>query len=164
MLKTSIAIVAIAAAHLLPAGFAHASDEGYRDARELIAKEFLGVWEADLDQSSFEGNAPLRALRTFQFTEEGKVLVTFMTWPSNGNFSMGHWAAQTDGTPGIEYHIRAGSIPYNTIELTATDERSLDLRVLRHGEESLAATYELSEDGETLNYSYGQTTIVYNKL
>lgn len=164
MFKTSIAVTAIAAIHLFPMSFAYASDGGYRDARELIPEEFLGVWEADLEQSTFEGNAPLKALRTFQLTKQGKVLVTFMTWPSNGSFSMGHWAAQTDGTPGVEYHIRAGSIPYNTIVLRAIDERSLDLRVSRHGVETLAATYELSNDGKTLNYSYEQTTIVYNKL
>lgn len=156
---------ALFAAVMLPmiSSYALAQNTQYRDAREQLPEAFLGFWEADLEASTFSGNTPRRALRTFQMTEGGKVLVTFATWNDSGALSMGHWAAQVDGTEGIEYHIRAGSIPYNTVRLTMVDDSNLELSVLRHEVESLGATYHISEDAEVLTYAYDETTIVYRR-
>jgi hypothetical protein len=35
--------------------------------------------------------------------------------------------------------------------------------VLRHGQETMSATYQLSEDGKTLTYAYGSNILVYRK-
>ena len=132
-----------------------------RDAREQAPPALLGMWKADLAASTYPGAKPRNALRAFQYTADGKVLVTFMTLSATGAYSTGHWAAQLDGSPGIEYHSAAGSIPYNTVSFKKVDERNFTLAVYRNGLQNLAATYQLSADGKTLTYKYDQTVIVY---
>jgi hypothetical protein len=151
-------VVTAALALTAPVGMAE-----YRDAREQVPPALLGMWKVDIAASTYGGTKPKAALRSFQYTEGGKVLVTFMTLNAAGAYSSGHWAAQLDGTDGIEYHSSAGSIPYNIVRLTKVDERNLVLAVLRHGQETMSATYQLSEDGKTLTYAYGSNILVYRK-
>jgi hypothetical protein len=159
--------LSLAAAILLagaPAAFAaSAGPAEHRDAREQTPAALLGLWKADLAASTYPGNKPRSALRSFQYTADGKVLVTFMTLGANGAYSTGHWAAQVDGTPGIEYHSAAGSIPYNTVTLTKVSDTVLNLGVFRNGVRTMTAVYTLSADGQTLTYAYDQTRIVYRK-
>ena len=141
-----------------------AAPEARRDARENVPAALIGPWKADLEASKYPGNSkPRVALRTFAYTEGGRVLVTFMTVGANGAYSTGHWAAQVDGTPGIEYHSAAGSIPYNVVSLKKINETTLNLTVSRNGKVSIEAVYTLSEDGKTLTYAYGETTIIYRR-
>ncbi len=135
----------------------------YRDAREQVPPALLGIWKVDMDSSTYSGSKPKVALRSFQYTQDGKVLVTFITLNAAGVYSTGHWAAQLDGTDAIEYHSSAGSIPYNVVRLTKLDERNLQLVVLRHGQVSMNATYQISEDGTTLTYKYGSNVLVYRR-
>lgn len=141
----------------------NAAPHQYRDAREQIPPALIGPWKVDLDASHYTGTKPQRAIRTFQYTAEGKVLVTFATVGANGAYSTGHWAAQADGTPAIEYHSAAGAIAYNVVKLTKVDEKTLNLTVLRHGKVDLEAVYKLSDDGQTLTYSYGDNRIIYRR-
>jgi hypothetical protein len=135
----------------------------HRDAREQVPPALLGMWKADTAASTYPGAKPRNALRSFQYTADGKVLVTFMTLGATGAYTTGHWAAQVDGTPGIEYHSAAGSIPYNTVNFKKVDERNFTLGVYRNGVQNLSATYELSADGQTLTYRYDQTVIIYRR-
>ena len=137
--------------------------EGYRDAREQVPAALIGPWKVDLAASKYPGNKPQSALRTFQYTADGRVLVTFMTLAANGTYSTGHWAAHVDGSPGIEYHSSAGSIPYNVVSFKKINETTLNLTVTRHGKVTLEAVYTLSADGKTLTYAYGDTVIVYRR-
>lgn len=137
--------------------------EGHRDAREIIPAALIGPWKVDLAASRYAGNKPRVAARTFAYTEDGKVLVTFMTVGANGAYSTGHWAVQADGTPGNEYHSAAGSIPYNVVSLKKINETTLNLTVTRHGKVSIEAVYTLSNDGKTLTYAYGENNIVYRR-
>src|SRR3546814_4123376 len=73
------------------------------------------------------------------------------------------WAAQVDGTPGIEYHSSAGAIPYNVVSWKTVGQGRLHLVVSRHGKTDLDATYQLSQDGKTLTYSYDGSSIVYHR-
>jgi hypothetical protein len=139
------------------------SAEAYRDAREQVPAALIGPWKVDMAASTYAGTKPQAALRTFQYTEDGKVLVTFMTLGANGAYSTGHWAAHPDGTPGIEYHSSAGSIPYNVVSLKKVDETTLNLTVTRHGKVTLEAVYTLSADGKTLTYTYGDNRLVYRR-
>src|SRR3546814_2194394 len=70
------------------------------------------LWKADIQASTYKGTKPQAAWRSFAYTEGGKVLVSFATRSASGAITSGHWAAQVDGTPGIEYHSSAGAIPY----------------------------------------------------
>ncbi|MGE3335387.1 MAG: hypothetical protein AB7I36_17205 [Rhodospirillaceae bacterium] len=140
-----------------------AASEAHRDARELFPATMIGPWKADIEASTYAGSKPRVALRTFAYTEGGRVLVTFMTVGANGAYSTGHWAAQADGTPGTEYHSAAGSIPYNVVSLKKVNETTLNLTVSRHGKVSIEAVYTISEDGKTLTYTYGGNKIVYRR-
>lgn len=133
------------------------------DAREQAPDGLIGMWKADLDASTFAGAAPKAMLRSFAYTEDGKVLVSFATHNASGAVSSGHWAAQVDGTPGIEYHSSAGAVPYNVVAWNLVDEGRLELVVSRHGETDLTAMYQLSADGRTLTYNYDDTTVVYRR-
>ena len=166
-MRISLALAAaaafLAAAPAAVAAPAPGGAAAHRDAREQVPPALLGMWKADLAASTYPGAKPRSALRSFQYTADGKVLVTFMTLNAAGAYSTGHWAAQLDGSPGIEYHSAAGSIPYNEVVFKKVDERNFTLAVYRNGAQNLAATYELSADGQTLTYRYPQTVIVYRR-
>lgn len=141
-----------------------AAPEPRRDAREVVPAALIGPWKVDLEASRYAGNnKPRVSVRTFQYTEDGKLLVTFMTVGANGSYSTAHWAVQVDGTPGNEYHSAAGAIPYNVVSLKKINETTLNLTVSRHGKVSIEAVYTLSADGKTLTYAYGDNNIVYRR-
>lgn len=145
-----------------PASAAEAPFKG-RDAREQLPAGMLGPWKADLAASTYTGTKPRVATRTFEYTADGKVLVTFQTVRADGGYTTGHWAAYTDGTPGIEYHNSAGSTPFNVVSFRKKDEAHFDLTVSRGGKVEIEATYALSADGKTLTYRYDGITVVYRR-
>lgn len=163
MLVSALMAAPAMSASAPPAAAGGAAAEGHRDAREIIPAALIGPWKVDLEASKYAGNKPRVALRTFAYTEDGKILVTFMQVGANGNYSTGHWAVQADGTPGNEYHSAAGSIPYNVVSLKKINETTLNLTVSRHGKVSIEAVYTLSGDGKTLTYAYGGNNIVYRR-
>lgn len=142
-------------------GMAAAAD--HRDARENVPAALIGPWKADIVASTYTHAKPLKELRTFQYDADGKVLVTFMTLNAKGEYATGHWAAQVDGTPGLEYHSAAGSIPYNVVSFRKVDDNDFTLTVSRNGQVSIQATYTLSPDGKTLTYAYNGNTIIYHR-
>jgi len=129
----------------------------------MVPEALIGMWKADLAASTFPGPAPKAMLRSFAYSEEGKVLVSFASHNAQGVVSSGHWAAQADGTPGIEYHSSAKSVPYNVVSWRMAGEGRLELTVSRHGEVAGTGVYQLSPDGETLTYTYGEMTVVYRR-
>lgn len=162
--KAVLAASAIALSVAAPAvPVAAAPGDPVTDAREMAPAALIGMWMADLDASTFGGTKPKAMFRSFAYTEDGKVLVSFATHNAAGAITSGHWAAQVDGTPGIEYHSSAGSVPYNVVAWKQTGEGRLELVVSRHGKVDIEAVYQLSPDGQTLNYSYGTTTVVYRR-
>lgn len=134
-----------------------------RDARELVPAGLIGPWKADIAASTFSTKPPKKALRFFAYTGEGKVLVTFMSLTGDDKFVSGHWAAQVDGSPALEYHSSAGSTPFNVVHFTKIDEHNFKLVVERNGVVSIRATYVLAEDGKTLTYAYEGNRIVYHR-
>ena len=140
------------------------------DARELLPAALIGIWKVDFAASKYPGNPPKEHLRIFQYTEDAKLLVTFMTIGANGNQSAGHWAVNVDGSPGVEYHTNYGGIAYNVVNFTKVDDYNYNLLVSRKGVPDLKATYKLAQDGKTLTYVYGNangsgttTTVVYKR-
>lgn len=160
--KFALAIAMASAPLSLAAAYA-AEGDMLTDAREQAPEGLIGMWKADIEASSFPGDAPKALIRSFAYTEDGAVLVSFAGHYASGRVTSGHWAAQVDGTPGIEYHSSAGSVPYNVVSWEVIGEGNLALKVFRHGELSLEAEYQLSEDGQSLEYTYGETTIIYRR-
>lgn len=134
-----------------------------RDPREIAPEGLIGYWKADLAASTFGGARPAAAYRSFAYTADGKVLVSFTTKSAEGKITFGHWAAQLDGTPAIEYHSNGGSLPWNVVAWKPDAQGRLALTVSRQGKPTILATYQLSADGQTLTYSYDKTTIVYRR-
>ncbi len=162
-LGTALGLLVVAAMSGTPA--ARAAEEAWHgtDAREQVSAALLGPWKADIAASHYTDPAPRKALRFFSYTEGGKVLVSFMTLNAKGQFSSGHWAAQVDGTPGIEYHSQGGAIPFNVVYFTKVDDDNYHLVVKRNGKVEITADYSLSKDGRTLSYRYGDTVVVYHR-
>lgn len=135
----------------------------HRDARELAPAALIGPWKADIAVSTYTHAKPLKQYRTFQYDADGKILVTFMSVNEKGEYATGHWAAQLDGTAGLEYHSSTGSIPYNVVSFKKVDDNNFTLVVSRNGMVSIRATYTLSPDGKILTYAYGGNTIIYHR-
>ena len=162
--KVGVAMfLALAMAHVTPT--AHAAEEPWHgtDALQQVPNALLGPWKADIAASHYTDPPPRKALRFFSYTEGGKVLVSFMTLNAKGQFSSGHWAAQVDGTPAVEYHSQGGSIPFNVVYFTKTDDYNYHLVVKRNGKLEITADYSLSKDGKTLSYRYGGTEVIYHR-
>lgn len=141
-----------------------------RNAQEMAPSALLGVWKADIAASRYTGTAPRNNIRTFSYTDQGKVLVTSMTLNAAGRISMLHWAVQLDGTPTLEFISGTGSIPASLVALEKQDETTLNMTVSKHGAVTLTGSMKLSPDGETLTYTYGaptpgaaQNVIIYRK-
>lgn len=177
-LAASLSAVSLSAALLFGAASASAQTAAqpaapaapvaHVDARERVPAALLGFWKADVAASTYSGAAPREQLRLFSYTADAKVLVTFINTNAAGVTSSGHWAAQVDGSEALEYHSSAGSIAYNVVTLTKVDERNLNLTVGRAGVEDMKGSYALSEDGQTLTYTYQYgsgpvVTILYRK-
>lgn len=133
------------------------------DAREVAPDGLIGFWKADLAASSVPDHKPVVALRSFAYDVDGKVLVSFASRGADGTVTSGHWSAQIDGPPSVEYHSAAGALAYNVVSWKAAGEGRLALTVTRHGKVSIEAIYQLSPDRQTLTYSYGQTVYIYHR-
>jgi len=161
---------ALAASILLAsasAAAATAGPTGPRDPREQVPPTLIGAWKADIAASNYPSTPPAFHVRTFEYTRDGMLLVTFMGRSANGQQSSGHWAVQVDGTPGIEYTRATGSNPYQVVTLKKVDDRNFEMNAGRNGTVLYRGTYQLSPDGQTLTYSYtydnARTTVVYRR-
>lgn len=152
-----------ATASTLPQAVLAAEGLPQRDPREIAPDALIGYWKADLAASTYPGAKPAAAYRSFAYTEGGKVLVTFVTRSADGRTTFGHWAAQMDGTPAIEYHSNGGSLPWNVVSWKPDAQGRLALTVARQGKPTIEAVYQLSADGKTLTYSYDKTVVVYRR-
>jgi hypothetical protein len=166
----SLTTAAVALALLAPAAASAAAAGGQvrRDAREQAPPALIGVWKADVAASTFPGAAPREQLRTFQYTAEGKVMVSFLTINAQGEQDAGHWVVQLDGTPGHEYHTRNGAVPLAELKLVQADPYTFNLTNSVGGVVASRGVYKLSEDGRTLTLirspgAANQTQVVYRR-
>lgn len=166
-IRTLCAAAAAAGLLLTPAMAMSQASNAIRDARETAPAALLGVWKADVAASTYGSTPPREQLRIFQLSEEGRLMVIFLTLNAAGVQSGGHWSVGLNGEAGAEYHSSYGSTAYNMVTLTMRDARRFDMTVARGGEVNLTGGYVLSEDGSTLTYSYGEgpgaTTILYRR-
>jgi len=139
-------------------------DRVQRDARERVPAALLGTWKADIAASTYARTPPREHFRSFQYTADGKLMVSFLTLGATGAQSAGHWAVQLDGTPGLEYFAANGSTPYAEIRLTPVDDRTFTVTNARAGVQEATATYALSDEGRVLTITrtpvHGDRTVV----
>jgi len=96
LLTAGLMAAAVAAS---PALAQHAQIPMIPDAREQANPALMGVWRVD-PAASAPGNANgVVQFRTFQFTEEGKVMVTFATIQADGRQTYGHRRLQARPCP-----------------------------------------------------------------
>jgi hypothetical protein len=171
-IRTALAAVLFSCGALAAPAFAAPAAAPARaaptNAQEQAPEALLGVWKADVAASRYTGAAPRSNIRTFSYTQDGKVLVTSITRTAAGRTTMLHWAVQLDGQPGLEFIQANRSVPSSLVGLKKEDERTLVMTVWKHGTVDLTGEMRLSEDGATLTYSYGppgraQNVIVYRR-
>ncbi|WP_395945951.1 hypothetical protein [Brevundimonas sp.] len=140
----------LAASPALAAGPEAPSDRVKRDARESAPEALMGVWRADIAASTYAGTPPKEHFRTFQYTADGRVLVSFITLGADGRSSSGHWSVRLDGDPGYEFFAANGATPYAEIRFVQVDPLTFNLTNSYRGVVASNATYRLAEDGTTL--------------
>tara|TARA_R110002072_G_scaffold303107_2_gene493819 strand:+ start:96328 stop:96852 length:525 start_codon:yes stop_codon:yes gene_type:complete len=134
------------------------------NAQEQAPEALLGVWKADISASQYINTPPRKNIRSFSYTQDGKVLVTSTTLNSAGRVSMLHWAVQLDGTPAPEFTQVSRSTPASLVGLKMEDTQTFIMTVSKHGEVTLTGEMQLSEDGDTLTYRYGQPNGEQNRI
>lgn len=165
-LLTALALAAPVAAQ--PAAPAAAAAAAHRNAYEQAPAALLGAWKADVAASKYGGARPAANIRTFSYTDGGKVLVSSISQNAAGRISMLHWAVQLDGTPAPEFTDANASVPSSLVGLKKQDDQTFVMTVWRNGAVTLTGGFKLSPDGQTLTYTYGPTgtenNIVYRRL
>jgi hypothetical protein len=142
-----------------------AAEEKPRDARDEAPPALIGPWKLDLEASSWPPERPAfrSEVRTFQYTAEGRVLVTFMRVQADGSYITGHWAAYSDGTPTVEYRGEWGSVVWAVVSLKKLNDTALNVTATRYGKVTVESQYVLSPDGKTLTYTLGKNKMVYRR-
>jgi len=139
-----------------------------RDAREQVNPALIGIWKVDTAVSTKtpEGGQTIR-LRTFQYTEDAKLLVGLINVYEDGSQLLANWAVHMDGTPGVEYRTDTAATPFAVISMHKISDLQYDFTTSEFGLVQHTGTYTLSEDGKTLTHtrkwSRGDWKVVYHK-
>lgn len=134
------------------------------DARDQAPAALIGPWKLDLAASTSPDRPQFKSeVRTFQYTAEGRVLVTFMRVQADGSYITGHWAAFADGTPTVEFRGELGSVVWAVVTLKKLNDTTLDVTAMRYGKITVESQYVLSADGKTLTYTLGKNKMVYRR-
>jgi hypothetical protein len=134
----------------------------HRDARQMAPPALMGIWRAE------NPNGGGIFLRSFSYTEDGKVMVSFMGLDPKGVQRWGHWSLQLDGTPGQEYRSDGGAASFAVIRLTKVDDRTFHLTNTVGGVVQATSVWTLSGDGQMLTMARTPTggalsTTVYRR-
>jgi hypothetical protein len=132
---------------------------GPRDAREQWPEGMIGTWLLNVEKSKFSG-APLKsAYRTFDYTADGQVLITWQMVSQEGNHRFGHWLVKLEGADGVgmERTRDTGSIPTNVAFVKQTDPETLEITAQRYGKTIWLGSFKVSPDGKTLYWKLKTT-------
>jgi hypothetical protein len=120
-----------------------------RDAREQVPAGMLGIWKVDPALSK-PSRPDMTQMRSFSLTQDGKLMVAFMSVDAAGKQSWGHWWLQVDGvTQGYEYRNDNGSTPIAVIQLRKVDQYTYDLTNTVAGVQASKTLYAFSPDFKT---------------
>jgi hypothetical protein len=133
----------------------------------------IGTWVADLAKSKFFGDPPKSVKRTYDYTEDGLILVTRETINAQGKGAFLHWIMSLDGKEHGEYNRASGEKPTFYLSGKAVDAHTKKIHDRKaDGTTIIDYTYVVSEDGNTLTISSvytadgktGSNIEVYNRL
>lgn len=139
------------------------------DAREQVPAGLIGIWKLDTGASSAAAAGKnVIQLRSFQYSEDGRLLVNFIMVGEDARQMFGHWELQVDGSSGYEFRSDNGSTPIAEIRFKKVDAHTFDLSNLVAGELQSTALYKLSDDEKTLtmtrsNKKGEKTTYIYRR-
>ena len=114
----------------------------------------IGTWVADVAKSNFFGGVPKSVKRTYDYTENGNILVTREMISADGKPSFLHWVLSVDGKEHGEYNRASGATPTFFLSGKAVDEHTKTVHDRKaDGTADINYTYKVSEDGNTLTIS-----------
>ncbi|NHO36106.1 hypothetical protein [Acetobacter fallax] len=133
------------------------------DAREQIPPSLIGAWKLSAGESRFpEGKAPRMQYRIFDYTEQGMLLVDYLTMTANGTLTSGNWTSAFDGSFRPEYMRPYGATPFAMVRLVKADDHTMDLVAMKNGVVFETGRLVIAPDGKTLTFTYqagGKTSV-----
>ena len=150
-------------ARLLIVPVALAASVAVSSAQTAAPKDpMIGTWNLNVAKSSFPGRAPQSIRRTFDYTKDGLILVTYETVNAEGNRSFTHWYLGVDGKEYPEFGRSTGAKPTWWLAGKVIDpytKEVRDRRVVEEGqrEQIIMYTIVVSQDGKTLTMT-GKST------
>jgi hypothetical protein len=141
-------------------------------ANEEVPDALIGTWLMNPAKSKYAGTAPKSLTRSFDFTRDGELLVSYVSVAQSGAKTIGHWAVSLDGKWSPEFTREWGAIPFMMISMKKIDDHTFDWSYGRWGRVLGVGGWKLSDDGKTLTQTVtttnaqGQKTtniVVYDK-
>ncbi|MEQ1869303.1 MAG: hypothetical protein ABL961_04710 [Vicinamibacterales bacterium] len=114
----------------------------------------IGTWSLNLAKSQYPGTPPKAVTRTFDYTLDGMILVTYETTNAQGNKSFTHWFLGLDGKEHPEFGRSTGATPiwFLSTKIIDTHTKEItDRRVVAPGQRQqiINYTFVVSPDGKT---------------
>ncbi|WP_173568509.1 hypothetical protein [Acetobacter conturbans] len=100
--------------------------------------------------------------RIFDYTEQGMLLVDYLTMTTNGTLTSGNWTSAFDGSFRPEYMRPYGATPFAMVRLVKTADHALDLVAMKNGVVFETGRLVIAPDGKTLTFTYqagGKTSV-----
>jgi hypothetical protein len=122
----------------------------------------IGTWNLDVEKSTYPGTPPKSIHRTFDFSLDGLILVTYETVSAQGGRSFVHWYMGLDGKEHPEFGRPTGSSPtwmLTTKTIDANTKEVTDKRVVAPGrpQQTIVYTFVVSPDGQSLSITARST-------
>jgi hypothetical protein len=135
-----------------------------RAANEEAPDSLIGTWVMNPAKSKYAGTAPKSLTRSFDYTRDGEVLVSYVSVAQTGAKTIGHWAVSLDGKWCPEFTREWGAIPFMMISMKKVGERTFDWSYARWGRVLGMGGWTVSEDGKTLTQTVTTTSAQGEKL
>jgi hypothetical protein len=140
---------------MLTGGLALVSTQTPRDP-------LIGTWNLNVEKSTYAGTPPRSIHRTFDYSIDGLILVTYETVSAQGNRSFVHWYMGLDGAAHPEFGRPTGAAPtwlLTTKVIDANTKEVTDRRVVAEGRTApvIMYTFAVSQDGKTLTLTSRST-------
>jgi hypothetical protein len=126
------------------------------------ADPLIGTWSLNIEKSNYTGTPPKSIHRTFDYTLDGLILVTYETVGAQGNQSFVHWFMGLDGKEHPEFGRPTGGTPIWELVTKVVDANTkevTDTRVVTDGRPAqvIHYTFAVSADGKTLTLTSRST-------
>lgn len=136
----------------------------FASALDAAPRALLGIWKLDLAASKLAENYRAQ-LRTFDLTEDGKLLYHVLAINHDGTQQSNHVVFELDGSYGVEYMSRSGSTPARRMSLKQIDENTLSHTSYLHGKVASTGEWKFGNNRLVFTRRVGANTYtaVYNR-